>query len=146
MRSGSRSTRRRDCLAAFALLSAAVACNDNRAPTLPEADDRLARTYIRALHDSGAVAVMGRTKRESAAVPAFAFGIDAMRALLPRGPIDTVQLERWETVRDSAHSAGATHLTYVVRGAAEAAQVDVWVEREVDRPVVEEFRVARRSR
>ena len=146
MRSRLRSTPRQLLLAALALPAAAVACNDKRAPALPEADDRLARAYIHALHDSGAVAVMGRTKRESAAVPAFTIGIDVMRALLPRAPIDTVVLERWEIVRDSVRRAGASHLTYLVRGAADAAQVDVWVEREGDRPVVEEFRVARRAR
>ena len=135
-------------LASAVVLAFVLACRGDSAPParLPEADDQLARTYIRALHDSGAVAVMGRTKRESAAVPAFAFGIEAMRALLPRGPIDTVRLEKWETVRDSTHSSGATKLTYGVHGGEEAAEVQVWVERENERPVVEEFRVARRRR
>ena len=143
-----RSSRPHTRLPAALLLAAMVACREEAAPAarLPEADDQMARAYIRTLHDSGAVAVMGRTKRESAAVPAFAFGIEAMRALLPRGPIDTVRLEKWEIVRDSTHAAGATKLTYGVLGGDEAAQVEVWVERENARPVVEEFRVARRRR
>jgi hypothetical protein len=129
------------------LVALVAACRGDSAPrSVPEADDRLARAYIRTLHDSGAVAVMGRTKRESAAVPAFAFGIEAMRALLPRGPIDTVHLERFEHVKDSAYAAGASKLTYGVRGGGEAAQVEVWVEREGERPVVDQFRVSRRQR
>lgn len=132
---------------AASLLSTLLACTEGSPPrAVPEADDRLARTYIRTLHDSGAVAVMGRTKRESAAVPAFVFGIEAMRALLPRGPIDTVHLERFETVKDSAHVAGASKLTYGVRGGDEAAEVEVWVEREGQRPVVDQLRVSRRPR
>lgn len=134
-------------VAAIAVLLLGVACSRDAAPAaVPEADDRLARAYIRTLHDSGAVAVMGRTKREAAAVPAFAFGIEAMRALLPRGPIDTVHLERFETVRDSAHAAGASKLTYGVRGGDESAEVEVWVEREGGRPVVDQLRVSRRPR
>lgn len=138
----------RAALAALSLVAALVACERDAAPprSVPEADDRLARAYIRTLHDSGAVAVMGRTKRESAAVPAFAFGIEAMRALLPRGPIDTVHLERFESVKDSAHAAGASKLTYGVRGGGESAQVEVWVEREGERPVVDQLRVSRRER
>ena len=134
-------------LGAAALLALVLACKGEAPPrAVPEADDRLARAYIRTLHDSGAVAVMGRTKRESAAVPAFAFGIEAMRALLPRGPIDTVHLERFESVKDSTYAAGATKLTYGVRGAGEAAEVEVWVEREGERPVVDQLRVSRRPR
>jgi hypothetical protein len=121
-----------------------VACRDAPPRAFPTDDDRLARAYIYALHDSGAVAVMGRTKRESAAVPAFAFGVQAMGALLPRAPIDTVVLERWETVKDSTHAAGATKLVYGVRGGTESAQVDVVVEREANRPVVEGISVRRR--
>jgi hypothetical protein len=137
----------RTALAIASLLVALVACTRDAPPrVVPEADDRLARAYIRTLHDSGAVAVMGRTRRESAAVPAFAFGIEAMRALLPRGPIDTVHLERFEPVTDAARATTASKLTYGVRGGDEAAQVEVWVEREGDRPVVDQFRVSRRPR
>jgi hypothetical protein len=129
------------------LLALLAACAGDAPPrSVPEADDRLARTYIRTLHDSGAVAVMGRTKRESAAVPAFAFGIEAMRALLPRGPIDTVHLERFEPLRDSTHAAAGSKLTYGVRGGGQAAEVEVWVEREGGRPVVDQLRVSRRQR
>lgn len=129
------------------LLSSLLACTDDAPPrAVPEAHDRLARAYIRTLHDSGAVAVMGRTKRESAAVPAFALGIQAMRALLPRGPIDTIHLERFEAVEDSTHAAGASRLTYGVRGGGEAAEVEVVVEQEGGRPVVDQLRVSRRPR
>ena len=126
------------------LAAAAIACSDAKPHAVPEGDDQLARAYIHALHDSGAVAVMGRTKRESAAVPAFAFGVEAMRNLLPRAPLDTVVLEQWAAVKDSAHTAGATKLVYGVRGGTESAQVDVWVEREGERPVVEQISVRRR--
>jgi hypothetical protein len=133
--------------AASAVLAVLAACKGDATPrSVPEADDRAARAYIRTLHDSGAVAVMGRTKRESAAVPAFAFGIEAMRALLPRGPIDTVHLECFEPLKDATHAAGASKLTYGVRGGGQAAEVEVWVEREGGRPVVEQLRVSRRQR
>jgi hypothetical protein len=139
------SPRARLALALLATL-AVVGCDSKPAPNaLPEADDRLARAYIHALHDSGVVAVLGRTKRETAGVPAFAFGVEAMRGLLPRGPLDTVQLERFQAVpQDSTRTAPATRLTYGVRGGDRAAQVDVWVERENGRPVVEDIQVARR--
>lgn len=137
----------RSALALASLFATLAACNRDAPPrAVSEADDRLARAYIRTLHDSGAVAVMGRTRRETAAVPAFAFGIEAMRALLPRGPIDTVHLERFEAVQDAARATTATKLTYGVRGGGEAAQVEVWIEREGDRPVVDQFRVSRRPR
>ena len=139
-----RRTPRLTLVASVLVATTALACNDTQPRTVPQGDDQLARAYIHALHDSGAVAVMGRTKRESAAVPAFAFGVEAMRNLLPRAPLDTVVLEQWAAVKDSTHAAGATKLVYAVRGGAEAAQVDVWVEREGDRPVVEQISVRRR--
>jgi hypothetical protein len=135
-------------LAALVALAAALAACDSRpaATAMPEAEDRLARAYIHALHDSGVVAVLGRTKRETAAVPAFAFGVEAMRALLPRGPIDTVQLVKYEAVpQDSTRTAPATKLTYGVSGGGRAATVEVWVERENGRPVVENLNVGRRG-
>ena len=137
--------------AALAALLAGVAgvaaCDAKPAATArPDAEDRLARAYIRALHDSGVVAVLGRTKRETAAVPAFAFGVEAMRALMPRAPLDTVHLERYEPVaQDSTRTAPATKLTYGVRGGGQSAQVEVWVEREDGRAVVENINVARRG-
>ena len=134
----------RRTLLASALLVAAIGCGDAAHRTVPAADDRFARTYIRTLHDSGVVAVLGRTKRESAAVPAFALGVETMRFLLPP-TIDSLHLEAHEVKADSTDSP-VTRLVYVARGGDRAAEVQVWLERENGQPVVEQIRIARRAR
>ena len=136
-------------LAAVAtLLVVAFGCDAGARRAERDADDRFARTYIRTLHDSGVSAVLGRTKRESAAVPAFALGVDAMRLLLPAS-LDTVQLVKADSPADSSSdttAAGGMHLVYRVRGGGQGAEVQVWVDREQGQPVVDQIRVARQDR
>ena len=134
----------RGALVACALLVAASACGDATRQTVPAADDRFARTYIHTLHDSGVVAVLGRTKRESAAVPAFAMGVEAMRFLLPT-TLDSLHLVSSEVKPDSTTGAPVTRLVYSAHGGGRAAEVQVWLERENGQPVVEQVRIARRA-
>lgn len=136
--------RRAALVLAIVMAGAVAACGDAASGGVPRAEDRLARGYIRALHDSGVAPVLGRTKRETVTVPAFVAGLDVMRLLLPKGPIDTVHLERYE-VLEATERPGTTRLVYGVRGGGQAAEVEVWVEREGDRPVVEEIRISRRG-
>ena len=131
-------------VAAVLLAGAVLACDAQRdgKTAFPTEQDRFARAYIHTLHDSGVSAVLGRTRRESVAVPAFVFGLDAMGRLLPLGPIDTVQLEKYEA--DTAR-ADAMRLTYVVRGQPQPAEVRVTVVPENGRLVMDEVAVSRRA-
>ena len=132
--------------AAVLLVGAAVACDRSPARgAFPAGEDIFAQQYIRALHDSGPQSVLGRTRRESVAVPAFVYGLQGMGMMLPMGPIDSVRLEKHEPVAaDSARRAG-TRLVYRVHGQPQAAQVTMLVVAEEGRLVVDEISVARRE-
>lgn len=133
-------------VAAVLLVGAVAACDRSPARgAFPAGEDIFAQQYIRALHDSGPQSVLGRTRREAVAVPAFVYGLQGMGMMLPMGPIDSVRLERHEPVAaDSTRRAG-TRLVYRVHGQPQAAQVTMLVVPEEGRLVVDEISVARRE-
>lgn len=103
------------------------------------AADSLARSTVADLRENDLDGVRRNLKDETARYPGFEGEIGKMRAALPEGVPDTLELVASEVLLDGPQAT--IMLRYVLRNTNGAAQVDVWVEHERSELKVESLRV-----
>ena len=94
--------------------------------TAPAAPERFARTYLRALRDSGPEAVRARTKPSTVALAGLPEALAQLRAVLTAAP-DSLSLRGWAVERESDKPT-VTQLVYDVPGQAAPLVIELWVE------------------
>jgi hypothetical protein len=116
-----------------------AACDWSSAVDDWAAADRLARSTLEELRSRGLPGIRGSLEPETARYPEIERKIQAMRAALPAGAPDTVELVDSEVIVEGRKST--IKLQYVVRNANGAARADVWVRKHRGDLKVETLRV-----
>jgi hypothetical protein len=130
---------------ALAACAMVFGCSNLVERSVPTDADRLGRSFVVALHDAGYPGIVPLTKPATVHLPGFEAGVAQMRALLPQGPIDTLQLSEWE-MEAATDRPRATKLTYFARGRDRSARVELWIERGPTQPFVETVRIGPANR
>jgi hypothetical protein len=107
------------------------------------AADMLSRETVEALRLHGIAAVRDKLKPTTARVPDLEAKVAEMRAALPPGIPDTMELVKSEMEIDGPVTV--TKLVYRYRSAGGVAEVETWIENDRGRRSVETLRVVQQE-
>ena len=101
-------------------------------PAQPPPEVRFAREFIRVLQDSGSVAVLPLATPKTRALNGFAPNMDVLRSVLASSQA-TLTLAQWNAVPKSDRAPSLVHVVFKVQGAGAPSALDLWIEEESGR-------------